>query len=120
MNLNHEIDAVVARLSAGEDPRPILTEFARAVQKAGNVTIDREVAKCSSCGTQDAVCFQCKSLSLVGEKGMAALPFLLPKLGEMVMGWAADRKLKKEAQQSRQGTQPEYHSPPPPRGPQRF
>lgn len=121
MDLNREIDAVVARLSAGEDPRPILTAFAQAVREAGSVTIEREVHKCVSCGAKDSPCFQCKALSIVGEKGMAAIPFLLPKLGEMVMGWAADRKARKaEAEARPRQACKEPTPPPPPPGQQRF
>jgi hypothetical protein len=130
MNINQEIDAVVARLSAGEEPRAILTEFARAVRGAGRVTVEKDVFRCIGCKTVDLLCFKCKSVSLVGEQGVAALPMLLAKLGPMVMGWSAERKAKKEAEErseaeashhaTQQAMRDQASSPPPSHGPQRF
>jgi hypothetical protein len=118
MDLNNEIDAVVARLSAGEDPRPILAAFARAVRGAGRVVVERDVFKCSNCRNPDAVCFKCKAVALVGEKGIAAAPLLAAKLGPMVMGWVAERKAKKS--EPPPPPPPSPSAPPPPPGQQRF
>lgn len=132
MDLNREIDAVVARLSAGEDPRPILTAFARAVRGSGNVTIERDVYRCMSCRNEDCLCFKCKAVSLVGEQGVIAAPMLLAKLGPMIAQWSAERKARKaahskqqarqeqQAQQAQQEPQARAWRPPPPPGQQRF
>jgi hypothetical protein len=129
LNLNREIDVVVARLSSGEDPRPILTAFARAVRGSGNVTIERDVYKCVSCKSTDCLCFKCKAVSLVGEQGVVAGPMLIAKLGPMVMGWVAERKAKKQARAqeeaaqqaaAQQAAQAHARRPPPPPGQQRF
>jgi hypothetical protein len=130
MNIENEITATIARLSAGEDPRTILKAFAKAVREPGQVTMEREVCKCSGCGTLDAVCFKCKAVSLVGEQGLAAAPLLLAKLGPMVSKWAQERKAKKAAQgaaraaeeaaEARTRAQSTRRTPPPPAGPQRF
>jgi hypothetical protein len=121
MDLNNEIDAVVARLTAGEDPRPILTAFAKAVRGAGRVVVERDVFKCVNCRNPDALCFKCKAVALVGEKGIAAVPMLAAKLGPMVMGWVAERKAEKaepEPEPRRAAAPPP--PPPPPPGQQRF
>jgi hypothetical protein len=134
MDLNNEIDAVVARLSAGEDPRPILVAFAEAVRGAGRVVVKQDVFKCLQCRTPDAVCFKCKAVSMVGEQGVLAIPMLASKLGPMISGWAAERKAKKEAEAQAQAQQEAAarhatqqaqrnqarRAPPPPGGPQRF
>jgi len=117
LDLNKEIDAVVARLSAGEDPRGVLTSFARSVRGSGNVVIERDVYKCPACRTVDAPCFRCKAVSVVGEQGVAAAPLLMAKLGPMLMGWAAERKAKQERSKS---PPPHPSTPPPPSGKQRF
>jgi hypothetical protein len=131
MDLNQEIDAVVARLSAGEDPRGILTEFARAVRGAGNVTIERDVFRCVSCKTVDILCFRCKAVSLVGEQGVLAAPLLLAKIGPMISQWAAERKQRKLAEEAEAAAQQQAAQEAqqaarnqarraPPRGPERF
>lgn len=128
VNLNQEIDAVVARLSAGEDPRGILTEFARSVRGAGNVTIERDVFKCVNCKNPDCLCFRCKAVSLVGEQGVLAAPMLLAKIAPMISQWAAERKRRKaeeeaEAAARQQAAQQAAHDQArraPPRGPERF
>ncbi len=120
MDLNQEIDAVVARLSAGEDPRPILTSFAKAVRGAGKVVVERDVFRCVTCHSVDAVCFQCKALSMVGERGMAAMPTLIPKLGELVTNWAAERKARKEEASAESARATHARRPPHAPGQQRF
>jgi hypothetical protein len=129
MDLNNEIDAVVARLSAGEDPRPILVAFAEAVRGAGRVVVKQDVYRCLGCKCADMLCFKCKAVSMVGEKGVLAAPMLAAKLGPMVMGWYAERKMKKGAEEAAraaaqqaqdQAHSQQYHPPPPPGGPQRF
>jgi hypothetical protein len=120
VNLNHEIDAVVARLSAGEDPRSILTEFARAVRGSGNVTIERDVYKCVSCKTIDSPCFKCKAVSMVGEQGVIAAPVLLAKLGPMIANWASERKARKDEDVRSQQAMHNQAPPVPPPGQQRF
>lgn len=126
MDLNHEIDAVVARLSAGEDPRPILTAFARAVRGSGQVTIERNVYKCVNCEAVDEPCFKCKAVSIVGEQGVTAVPMLLAKLGPMITDWVAERKASKQSQEAaarragHQARQSHQAYRPPVQGPQKF
>jgi len=131
MDLDREIDHVLAKLMANEgNPKEVLANFAKAVRSEDTVTVERLTPKCASCGTPDAVCFRCKALELVGEKGMAAMPLLLPRLAGLVGQWAAERRAKRAAQaqeaahaqaQAQAAAQAASRKPPPPpAGPQKF
>lgn len=127
MNLEPEIAHVLAKLMSNDgDPREVLRNFAKAVRDEGCVTVERLVPKCASCDEPGAICFRCKAMNMVGERGMAAAPMLLPKLGQLVTKWASEwksRRSRKAATQEgsrRRPAQQPRRPPPPPGGRQTF
>lgn len=83
--LKAAMERAKAGLMGGKDPDEVLTDFAAAV------------GGCGSCGANDH-CFKCKLTEVAGERVVLALPFLIPKVMEMVKDWHAERVKRSESQ----------------------
>lgn len=105
MNLEKEIELVVAELSGGKDPATVLRSFAEKAKGPTERIV--QVHSCVECGEEDALCFQCKAREVVGDQVTMAAPMVLPKLVAMVKGWAGEAFAKRAAaaQQAQQQAQ---------------
>jgi hypothetical protein len=92
--LKTAMERAKAGLMGGKDPDEVLTEFAASVGSG-----------CSTCGAND-LCFKCKLTEVAGERVVLALPFLIPKVMEMVKDWHAERTQRASQTKAKPGPRP--------------